>query len=389
MAQGWCHRCDYGGGGGVFCLIRHIMGDGNWSLSKQDTLVLKGLAIIAMLLHHLYCSIPDWIQPYNGVLAWLGSLGKVCVAIFLFCSGYGLSAQFDKVQGMKNSCKYMVKRFISFYFNYWVVFIIFVPVTVFLFHRPLSAAYGENFNIIKSLGYDLLGIQGFRSYNITWWFNKLFLILYLLFPIIYIGVRHFGVLVLLLSILICRFWMTFVGFDFYGDLYNFQLPFVLGVLWNKWAKMDGICRLRMNGHLEGFFRFMQGKLYIILALASLFLIVVILFRMYPIIPHWTSLRMDAFVTMGVAMFIVSLRSLGVPMRALAFLGKHSANIFLIHTFYNVYWHFSWLHNGAVMRSGLNFIVLLLMCLISSIALEWMKERMGVNKMLNLIKIRLS
>ena len=111
--------------------------------------------------------------------------------------------------------------------------------------------------------------------------------------------------------------------------------------------------------------------------------------MYPIIPHWTSLRMDAFVTMGVAMFIVSLRSLGVPMRVLAFLGKHSANVFLIHTFYNVYWHFSWLHNGAVMRSGLNFIVLLLMCLISSIALEWMKEHIGVNKMLNLIKIRLS
>lgn len=361
----------------------------SWSLSKLDTLVLKGLAIIAMLFHHLYWDIPDWIEPYDGVLGWMGKLGKVCVAIFLFCSGYGLSVQFDKVTGIKNSCKYMVKRFMSFYFNYWAVFIIFVPITVFLFHRSLSAAYGEDFSLIKSLGYDILGIQGFRSYNITWWFNKLLLILYLLFPIIYLGVRKYGFLTLLLSLFVCRFWMTFFRFDFYGDLYIFQLSFVLGVLWNKWAKLEESCCLRMTGRLGRWFKLMRRKPYIYVLVISAFLILIIVFRMYSIIPHWTSFRMDAFVTVGVTMLVVSLRCLGIPMRLLAFLGKHSANIYLIHTFYNVYWHFSWLHNGAVMRSGLNFLVLLLMCLVSSIALEWMKERIGVNKMLNLIKSILS
>ena len=59
------------------------MGDSNWSLSKQDTSVLKGIAIVAMLFHHLYCSIPAWIEPYHGVLGWIGELGKVCVAIFV------------------------------------------------------------------------------------------------------------------------------------------------------------------------------------------------------------------------------------------------------------------------------------------------------------------
>jgi peptidoglycan/LPS O-acetylase OafA/YrhL len=120
-----------------------------------------------------------------------------------------------------------------------------------------------------------------------------------------------------------------------------------------------------------------------------FLVIMVLFRMYPIIPHWTSIRMDAIVTVGMAILVVSLRCIGVPMRILSFLGKHSANIYLIHTFYNLYWHLTWLHKGIVMRSGLNFAILLSMCLLSSIVLEWMKEKIGVYKLLSVIKLKLS
>lgn len=362
----------------------------NWSLSRQDTLVLKGLAIIAMLFHHLYCSIPAWIEPYDSVLAWMGDLGKVCVAMFLFCSGYGLSAQYDKVKGIKNSCRYMAKRFVSFYFNYWAVFIVFVPITVWLFHRPLSAAYGDNGNLTFELGYDLLGLQGFSSYNITWWFNKLLLILYLLFPLFYLGVQKSGVITLLVSLLICRYWMTIVGYDYYGSLYIYQLPFVFGILWNKWGN-DNMTRCSRMYDCDGNSGREQsrGKAYVLVFGAALVLLVMIVFRMYPIIPHWSKVRMDAFVTLGAALLVVSLRRIGLPMRLLAFLGKHSANIYLIHTFINVYWHFSWLHNGSVMRSGLNFFVLLSLSLSSSIILEWIKGSLGVYKLLNLIKIRLS
>ena len=138
---------------------------------------MKGIAIIAMLFHHLYCSIPDWVEPYRGCLFWLGDLGKVCVAIFLFCSGYGMAVKYAKTDGLKDKAKFLFKRFISFYTNYWIIFLIFVPITVLLFNRPFSAAYGENVNIIKRLAYDFLGIQGFQSYNITWWFNKLIILL--------------------------------------------------------------------------------------------------------------------------------------------------------------------------------------------------------------------
>ena len=65
-----------------------------FAISKQDTSVMKGIAIIAMLCHHVYTWQPEWVEAYPFFLTTLGVLGKVCVAIFLFFSGYGLAVQY-------------------------------------------------------------------------------------------------------------------------------------------------------------------------------------------------------------------------------------------------------------------------------------------------------
>lgn len=67
-----------------------------FSLSNQDTARLKGIAIIAMLAHHVLQYPPAGFE-YGSLLTAIGVIGKVCVAIFLFCSGYGLYAQFSKL----------------------------------------------------------------------------------------------------------------------------------------------------------------------------------------------------------------------------------------------------------------------------------------------------
>ncbi len=64
-----------------------------FSLSLHDTSVLKGIAICAMLCHHLF-----YQNPESGYVVWhLAMLGKVCVAIFLLLSGYGLTIQMKKL----------------------------------------------------------------------------------------------------------------------------------------------------------------------------------------------------------------------------------------------------------------------------------------------------
>lgn len=101
-----------------------------FALTKQDTAVLKGIVIIAMLMHHLWGCPPVGVEPYTGVLGFLGNVGKVCVAMFLFCSVYGLSNDNNRALS-KNSnsinrimrlVQLLLLRFVKFYSNYLVEF---------------------------------------------------------------------------------------------------------------------------------------------------------------------------------------------------------------------------------------------------------------------------
>ena len=69
------------------------MEENGFELTLHDTSILKGIAICAMLWHHLFLLHPD----YGNVVYHLALLGKVCVAIFLLLSGYGLTIQMNKL----------------------------------------------------------------------------------------------------------------------------------------------------------------------------------------------------------------------------------------------------------------------------------------------------
>ncbi len=64
------------------------------TFTKNDTLVAKGVAVIFLLIHHLF-----YTTNYNfdafiiSKDRWvdIAKIGKICVAMFLILSGYGLS----------------------------------------------------------------------------------------------------------------------------------------------------------------------------------------------------------------------------------------------------------------------------------------------------------
>ena len=309
-----------------------------FALTRQDTSVMKGIAICAMLCHHLYGCPPDGVEPYSGLLAWIGVLGKVCVALFLFCSGYGLAANY-KPQSILDDIKFVSKRLVKFYANYWVIFLIFVPITIFAFHRSLTDAYGVDANIYWCLFKDILGLQGFDSYNITWWFNLLILVLYLIFPLLYRAVQYAPWLPLLIGLGVMR--MAYHISHNPIDFLTWQFPFVVGMAWqlyeNRFAKVS-------NWLIDHKFSF---------AICSiLFAIVFVILRMCPILPSWTGIRLDAFVTVSIVLMVISIgRYLPYASSVFAFLGKHSMNIYMVHTFINAYWFSELLHSGEWVRGG--------------------------------------
>lgn len=316
----------------------------NWSISIRSTEILKGIAIVAMLMHHLWGCHPEWIA-YTGAMGLFGHIGKVCVAMFLFCSGYGLSVGYSKVMEdcrlnngdrknrIKTTLKFLAKRFVKFYSGYWPIFLIFVPIGVFVFHIPLENRY-ESPYVMWNLLRDFFATKGYMAYNITWWFNSLILLLYFAFPILYYLTKKIGIGMIVLSMVYMR--LEF-HLPFYINPVNMclsLLPFVCGIFWC--IKQDKLITLKiwLNSHVW-MFRIIS---LIILGFA-------LCLRIYPIIPHWGGIRLDAFVVVGLILCVLAFDGIlsGVS-KIFSFCGKNSANMYMTHTFFFSYWFSSFFYS---------------------------------------------
>lgn len=125
----------------------------------------------------------------------------------------------------------LIRRLLKFYFNYWAIFIIWVPLGIWCFGRPIDANYStlsELYSLVKRWICDLMGVAGDQSYNVTWWFNKLIIILYLLSPLVYILVKKIPLITFLATICI-------VSLGLLGQTYALQpylIAFEMGFLWS-------------------------------------------------------------------------------------------------------------------------------------------------------------
>lgn len=167
-------------------------------LSKQDTTAIKGIAICLMLWHHLFLSTAE----YGNVAHSLAQVFKVCVALFLFVSGYGLTKQYSKMEKpyFKNTFKFLLKRYVNFFLPYWFCFILVVLVGN-LVGFTFEDVYPTSRNTLKCFLLDAWGLMGWGSYLSTWWFNKMILQLYLVFPLLYQLVRNKYVALVVLAVI--------------------------------------------------------------------------------------------------------------------------------------------------------------------------------------------
>ena len=157
------------------------------SLSLKDTNVLKGIGLLLLLCHHLFYvqkGLYDDIHLVGDhyLVQELGIWCKVCVAIFVFLSGYGLTVGAIKAR-VFNVRSFYWHRFTKLLLNYWLIWVLFVPISLYFFGRTFTDAYQTN--IIPKFILDFFGIIncfGLYGYNATWWFYSCIIVLYLAFP---------------------------------------------------------------------------------------------------------------------------------------------------------------------------------------------------------------
>ncbi len=229
-------------------------------LSKQDSSIIKGIAVLLMLWMHLFAQ----TEEYGIAYTISNALGQIMVSMFLFVSGYGLAIQYENKileypkddRFLKTNTVFTLNRLVKFYLGYWPIFILFVPLGVFFFDRPLETAYallcplGELDNLLGNnvallTITDFLGINGHRSYNITWWFNQLIIVYYLLFPFFYNILRRYSI-----TTIIGAFAITILGPTVFC---RFFFSFAVGSFWALTCmRLENSASVKKNGYYQRF-----------------------------------------------------------------------------------------------------------------------------------------
>ena len=338
----------------------------SYQMSKENTNVVKGIAILMMLCHHLF--LDD--TKFSEELCSIASFSKVCVAVFIFLSGYGMGIQWPE-KDYRKKVRYIFRRFFKFYLNYWTIFLWVIPLGVLIFERSLDIAYGNQSNILWNFLLDFWGLKGFDSYNTTWWFNKVILCLWLLFPAIHFFCRNLFVASLFLLLLIINPGDILWPLHFFADLLGYYLlPYALGIcIATNRKKIDWVLNKLSCSTIIG---------------VSFFSALILLFARDAYFDQGLTHAMsviDSFASVSIALFVTAVsKTIQHSFLSLQFVGRHSMNIYLLHTFVFSYFFHDFVYHFE--NPLIIFIIVFSTSLAVSMCLEFIKRHLGFYKLIN-------
>lgn len=144
-------------------------------ITKRDSKMLKGVAILSMLMLHLF-SRRDHL-PYTPLL-WVGTtpliyyfglFGDICVAIYCFVSGYA-----HYMQSSERELRHRWKGLLRFLIPFWAIAVVFSLVGILTGNSAIPGS-------AKEFLLNCLTIR--NSYNGAWWYANTYILLIVLQPL--------------------------------------------------------------------------------------------------------------------------------------------------------------------------------------------------------------
>ena len=339
------------------CIALHIIKEnGKTVLTKDMSNMIKGIAVLMMLAHHLW-GFPSRIQAISmpSICVQIGEAFKICVTIFMFLSGFGLYATWKS-----HRCLNVWKRVWNTYRNFWRVFWIFVPVGL-LF-------YGVDFHIGEFFG-NLFCLT--YSYNHEWWFLGTYIELLMVLPwILKFEHKRIFLFFVVLSAVAFRASAEILFTSSGGvlqHLFNFGYyfpAFMLGVLFAKWELYE---------HLV--IKFKAKKSFCLCVMVIVFCLLI---RKKFDETAMTIVMVPAVIyVLSVVMNIV--KKANVMFRTM---GKHSMNMWLIHSFF-IYYYWQDLFVVITHNAIVAYLMLIILSYFSSIVINsfWNMVNFGVDKLM--------
>lgn len=115
-------------------------------INKENTLAIKGIALILMFIHHFF-TFPKWIisdisypyiEPFRDAL-------KICVPMFAFITGYIYSKSKNR-----GNFKYSIKKITDILIYYWFVYIIFLIINFLLGNKTTLIGIIKEILLLKT-----------------------------------------------------------------------------------------------------------------------------------------------------------------------------------------------------------------------------------------------
>lgn len=287
------------------------------NVSRAETNILKGVAIIMMLWLHLFLkesevgNYTDFNLPNGQPLAY--SLTRLCtpVSFFLILSGYGLAYLY---YNNRLSPRTQIPRLLKLYIHYWLILLVFVPIGAFI--KPTQYP-GSITDILLNL------LSWSHTYNYETWF----LLPYALISLSSLYIMKIVERVGLRWIVPCTFFLYLVSsyaFSRYGSFVYSHLAVALLVEYTQFlfSIVLGVLLFKSKFVKEPVVRgtFIYIALFVLFALRCI-------------------LPTAAFDPIYSFLIIVLVLRLPMPMmakRVLGYLGDYSMIVWLSHTFFCYY-----------------------------------------------------
>lgn len=163
--------------------------------SKEITIQLKGVSILAIVLGHIgyfLSSDPQFLYPFSII-------SGVGVNLFLFLSGFGLTL--SSQNKLLNPLAFYKKRLPKLYLPIWIIITVFLILDFFLLHRSYSLIE----TMKNYLGLFITANPAFSLDSPLWYFT-LIVFYYLIFPWVFFKKAPWvsPILIFLISLIVIR-----------------------------------------------------------------------------------------------------------------------------------------------------------------------------------------
>lgn len=343
--------------------------------TKQYSNIAKGLAILLLLTYHLFeneeliTSMEVVYAPFSlqGFLCFT-SFGNICVAIFVFLTSFGIAtgllAQRESLPEdtfFKTAYRQAVKRFLLLMLNFAILYL---SVSLLWWYKfDYQSLYGSSKQGFLLLLTDALGLSmffGTPTLNATWWYMEIAYLLIFLIPFLVWLVEKIGYPILLLAFFLPS------AITFQPDLARYLFVAVFGVCaaYGNW--LNRLLNMKFHPALQWLAGIMGFVLCVLIRQN---------YMVHEYYIHLVDAPIALFLVWAATALLGFVPGLG---KALAFIGHHSMNIYLVHTFfYQILWR---QYIYQFQYAGIIFLLLLFSCLLYSVLLEKIKQIVRLQKL---------